>query len=201
MPAIGMCSPWNRIFAEPPDSDIHQNLTRALPSGIQWRAWPIHAVMQGSLAHAEAVLTSTDLASLCRGQASPDLSGLRELIKRCHFPLELVEGPTTLSELGPAVTVRLSRCEPLSTLWNLPALADAYRQVLPEPLADHQASGLDFYRSHPVAHFAHHPEELAMVEWAVLGLITGDTPGHVALEIATTATVIDRHALQHAVVF
>ncbi|WP_431929980.1 hypothetical protein [Nonomuraea jabiensis] len=202
MPQVPMCSAWNRILAEPPDSDIYGRLAKAFPAAVRWHAWPVHAVLEGWLAYAEAALTPADLADLLGEEAEPTLDGLRQKVEASSLPLELVEGPAVRRPEYPVgtYTIRLGRREPLKTLWPLAELADAYRRTLPGPLADRQVSGLEFYQHHPAAHFAENPDELAMAEWAVLGLITGDSAGHVAKEVVSTTYFIDTHALRHAFV-
>ncbi|MFI7643257.1 hypothetical protein [Nonomuraea sp. NPDC049400] len=201
MPEAGMCSAWNRLLAEPPDTDIYQRLAEVVPPGTRWHAWPIHAVLEGWLAYAEAALAPVDFVHLLGKDVAPGVEGLCQVIETRSLSLEVVVGPSVPQDPPGTIRVRLARTKALGKLWDLGALADAYNTTLPAPLAAQQCSGLEFYADHPVAHFAHHPEELAMVVWAVLGLITGDTPGHVAMEIAATTSYIDRHSLRHAFVF
>lgn len=187
MPAMPMCSAWNRILAEPPGSDIYLDLERAFHAGARWKAWPVLAVMQGWLAYAEVELTRVDLADLLGAGVEPSVTQLAAVIAHGGLPVDLVEDEPEFDGTGVrSGKIRIGRREHLGELWDLTTLQDAYYQVLPEPLAAHQCAALDRYRDVSVADFARHPGVLATAEWAVNGLIIGHPPGQTAAELAAT---------------
>ncbi|MEV4079825.1 hypothetical protein AB0J43_05995 [Nonomuraea fuscirosea] len=190
MPSVLMCSGWNRVLCEPPGSDIHENLERALPPGTTWSTWPLSAVLKGWLAYAEVELSLRDLVGLVGHRVDPTEQGWREaaleLVKGSILPLEVEVDPPRVDRAGVACGhVRVGRAETFRELWPLGTLQTGYQQVLTGQQADQQCAGLECFADVPIAFFVENPGALAMVDWSVLGLVTGDTPGHIAMEVAT----------------
>jgi hypothetical protein len=204
MPCAPMCSPWNRLLAEPPGSDIYASLEGAFPPGTRWQAWPLRAVLHGWLAYAEVELTRADVADLFGVDAEPTVERLRPLLR--NTGLEVAGDPPRVDSSGVTCgRIRIAREKTLSELWDLASLKQAYQQTLMEPLARQQCADLERYRDAPVAYFAHHPGMLATVAWSVMGLLIGDTLGHTAWEVAhtlmtDTAVAATGPALKHTYV-
>lgn len=183
-----LCSAWNRILAEPPGSDVHRRLEAAGMPDHYWRTWPLHAVLRGQLAYAQVSLTRSDLAALLGPDVKPTVRHLRDLVEASPLMLGLVEEEPGTDPRGmAAVTVRVARRQPIRELWNVTQLVHAYRHALPPELAERQCLGLLSVQHLPPTYFTIHPEDLARVEWVVLGLVTGDSLGHPLVELARTA--------------
>ncbi|MEV4117179.1 hypothetical protein [Nonomuraea sp. NPDC049695] len=146
MPAVRMCSAWNRILAEPPGSDIYDGnevyagLKNAFPEGARWQAWPVYAVLKGWLAYAEVMLTRADLADLLGPGVEPSVQQLKALITRLGLPVAVVEEEARLDRTGVmSGKIRVGRTEKMGELWKIAELQHAYRQALGTLYADVKA--------------------------------------------------------------
>ncbi|MBB2749300.1 UNVERIFIED_ORG: hypothetical protein FHR35_009213 [Microbispora rosea subsp. rosea] len=170
-----LTSPWNRILAAPADSDIAAHLRHASPE-VDWREWPVTAVLDGHLAYCDTSVTYQQLAAL-------------------HARIEAKASSVEIRVVGgnaDTVKVRMATTATVDELWDIPALIAAYQDVLPAPLAEREAEALLRHQHRPVSWYVDRPEDLAEVALSVWGLITGDNPAHTALEITRIARVRPR---------
>ncbi|GAA3821491.1 hypothetical protein GCM10022226_47300 [Sphaerisporangium flaviroseum] len=167
-----LCSPWNRIFAEPADSDIGRALSTAGADTPDWHARSAYAVLRGELAYAEAHVSIPQMLSLCTE------------IGRSHLCLAC--GFHSADHAGLA-SLRVARDQTFGELWDLPTLIKMYEQVLPPCLAERQSRALSQHANLRISCYAYHPRLLAEVELSVLGLVIGDTPWHIAHELLQLA--------------